>query len=62
MTLPWGEMGKDIYQQLYDKGFELAALLEKIDNAGLADGKTGISVLFQYLERLSVFDDELNLW
>lgn len=62
MTQPWSETGKDIYQQLYDKGFALAALLETIDNARLTNENTDISILSDYLGRLSSLDQELNLW
>ena len=62
LTLPWGETGKDIYQQLYDKGFLLAALLEEIDNAGLTKEKINISVVSKVLGHLSCLDEELNLW
>lgn len=62
LTLPWGETGKDIYQQLYDKGFLLAALLEKTDSAGLTKENVNISVVFDFLRRLSDLDEELNMW
>ncbi len=62
LTVPWSEAGKDIYQQLYDKGFALAALLEEIDNARLTNECTNISMLSDYLGRLSSLDEELNLW
>ena len=61
-TLPWSDTGKDIYQQLYDKGFALAALLEEIDNARLTKENTNLSILSEFLGRLSSLDDELNLW
>ena len=62
LTLPWSETGKDIYQQLYDKGFALAALLEGIDNAGLTKENTNISIMSEFLGRLYSLDKELNLW
>lgn len=62
LTLPWSETGKDVYQQLYDKGFALAALLEGIDNARLTNENTNISIVSEYLARLSSLDEELNLW
>lgn len=62
LTLPWGEKGKDIYQQLYDKGFLLAALLEKVDGAGLTKKNVNINVVFDFLRRLSDLDQELNMW
>lgn len=62
LTLPWGETGKDVYQQLYDKGFLLAALLEKNDSAGLTEENVNIFVVSDFLRRLSDLDDELNLW
>ena len=62
MTLPWSETGKDVYQQLYDKGFALAALLEGTDNARLTNENTNISIVSEYLERLSGLDEELNFW
>ena len=62
LTLPWGDAGKDIYQQLYDKGFALAALLEGIDNANLMNDKPDKKILSEYLGRLSGLDDELSIW
>ena len=62
LTLPWGKKGKDIYQQLYDKGFLLGALLEDIDNAGLAKENNNLSVVSGFLGRLSSLDEDLNLW
>lgn len=62
LTLPWGETGKDIYQQLYDKGFLLAALLGKIDSAGLTKENVNVSEVLDFLTRLSDLDEELNLW
>ncbi|KAF6218481.1 hypothetical protein HO133_005830 [Letharia lupina] len=62
LTLPWSETGKDIFQQLYDKGFALAALLEGIDNARVTDENTNFSILSEYLGGLSGLDEELNLW
>ena len=62
LTLPWGKKGKDIYQQLYDKGFLLGALLEDIDNAELTKENENISVVSGFLGRLSSLDEDLNLW
>ncbi len=62
LSLPWSETGKDIYQQLVDKGFALAAMLERIDNAGLTKESINISMLSQILGGLSGLDEELNLW
>ena len=62
MTLPWSKTGKDIYQQLYDKGFVLAALLEGMDNAGLTNENNNIAMLSDFLGRLSNLDKEMNLW
>ena len=61
-TLPWRETGKDIYQQLCDKGFALAALLEDIDNAGLTKENLNISLLSKLLRRLYDLCEELNSW
>lgn len=61
-TLRWSDTGKDIYQQLCDKGFALAALLEELDNARLTKENTNLSILSEFLGRLSSLDDELNLW
>ena len=55
-------MGKDVYQELYDKGFALAALLEELDNARLTKENTDISILSGFLGRLSNLDDEMNVW
>ena len=62
LTLPWGKKGKDIYQQLYDKGFLLGALLEDIDNAGFTKDNNTVSVVSGFLGRLSSLDEDLNLW
>ena len=62
LTLPWSTSGKDIYQQLYDKGFTLAALLEYIDNARLTTENTNTLILSEFLKRLSSLDEEMNLW
>lgn len=62
LTLPWSETGKDVYQQLYDRGFALAALLEVIDNARLTNENTDILTVSEYLGRLSELDEQLDLW
>ena len=62
LTLPWSQTSKDIYQQLYDKGFKLAALLENIDNARLAKEDGNTSIMSEHLGRLSDLDEELDLW
>lgn len=62
LTLPWSETGKDIYQQLYDIGFALAAVLEAIDNARLTEEKTSFLILSEHLGRLFGLEEELNLW
>lgn len=62
LTLPWGKKGKAIYQQLYDKGFLLGALLEDIDNAGLAKENDNTTIVSGFLGRLSRLDEDLNLW
>ena len=61
-TLPWSETGKNIYQQLCDKGFALAALLEDIDNAGFTKENINIALLSRLLRRLFDLYEELNLW
>lgn len=62
LTLPWGKEGKDIYQQLYDKGFLLGAVLEDIDNAVLTEDDNDISVVSGFMGRLSSLDEDLDLW
>ena len=62
LTQPWSTTGKDVYQELYDKGFALAALLEELDNARLTKENTDISILSELLGRLSSLDEEMNLW
>ena len=62
LTLPWSDVGKDIYQQLYDKGFVLAALLEGMDNAGFTNGNNHISMLSELLGCLSRLDKEMSFW
>lgn len=55
-------MGKDVYQELYDKGFALAALLEELDNARLTKENTDVAILSDFLRRLSSLDEEMKLW
>ena len=62
LTIPWSQNSKDIYQQLYDKGFKLAALLEKMDNARLTNEDANTSVMSEHLGRLSDLDEEMDLW
>ena len=62
LTLPWGQTGKTIYQQLYDKGFVLAALLEDMDNAEPTKENVDISVVSELLGRLSNLVEDLNFW
>lgn len=62
LTLPWIETGKDIYHQLYEKGFTLAALLEGIDNARSKNENPSISALSEYLEGLFSLDEEMSHW
>ena len=62
LTLPWSETGKDVYQQLYDKGFSLAALLERIDNLRFTIEYTNMSSLSEHLGCLYSLDEELSLW
>ena len=61
LTIPWGRKGKPIYQQLYDKGFLLGAILEDLDNAGLT-AENNISIVSGFLGRLSSLDEDLKLW
>ena len=53
---------KDIFQQLYDHGFALAALLEGIDNADLVDQDAGAGDIQKHLRRCSALDAKFNLW
>ena len=62
LTLPWGEAGKDIYQQLYDKGFVLAALLEEMDNSKSTKDNINLSLMSEFMGRLSSLNEELNIW
>ena len=62
LTIPWSQTSKDIYQQLYDKGFKLAALLEKMDNARLTDEDASTTIMSKLLGRLSDLDEEMDLW
>ncbi|CAF9925376.1 MAG: hypothetical protein ALECFALPRED_003124 [Alectoria fallacina] len=66
-TRPWyqerkDQSQKDILQRLYDHGFALAALLEQIDIANLADDDANPEAIQKYLRRCSVMDARLNLW
>ena len=62
LTIPWSQTSKDIYQQLYDKGFKLAALLQKIDNAKLKNEDANTSIMSEHLGGLSDLDEEMDLW
>lgn len=61
-NIPWEHSSKDVYQQLYDKGFALAALLHEFDNAEPTGVDTSIAVLSAYLEHLSELDADLDAW
>ena len=61
-TIPWGTTGKDIYQQLYDKGFALAAVLEEMDNTDLTNAGTPTSQLSSYLQRCSEMHADFEAW
>ncbi len=66
-TRPWyqkrrDQAQKDIFQQLYDHGFALAALLEEIDNADLVDQDAGAGDIQKYLRCCSALDAKFNLW
>ena len=65
-TRPRSLKGKDknqnhISERLYDLGFALAALLEEIDCANLADDDC-TEVIQKYLRRCSALDARFNLW
>ncbi len=62
LTIPWGAIGKDVYQRLYDKGFALGALLEGMDNADLTDAETRTSQLSSYLQRCSELHADFEAW
>ena len=62
LTIPWSKTSKDINQQLYDRGFALAALLEQMDNANVTNQEVNISTMVEFLGRLSSLDDELTIW
>lgn len=66
-TRPWyqkrkEQSQKDIFQKLYDHGFALAALLEEIDNADLANEDASTEMIQKYLRRCSAMDAKINLW
>ena len=62
LTIPWEESPKCIYQQLYDKGFVLAATLEDMHRAGLTTSMPDTSQLRQLLQRFSNLNNEMDLW
>ena len=62
LTIPWQEAPKDVYQQLYDKGFALGALLEDIDQVGTIGSDTDITVLSNLLQRAAAIDRNLDDW
>lgn len=53
---------KDIFPTIYDHGFALAALLEEIDNANLANGNISAEMIQKYIQRCSAMDARLYLW
>lgn len=61
-TIPWGAIGKDVYQRLYDKGFALAALLEEMDSNDLTNAETRTSQLSSYLQRCSEMYEGFEVW
>lgn len=61
-AIPWETTPKDIFQQLYDKGFALGALLENIDNADLISPNASISELSAFLQRLIDMNVEMEQW
>ena len=65
-TLPWYKKRKDHgqkdgFQILYEHGFALAALLEEIDDANLANGNASAETVRTYLRRCSAMDARLTL-
>ena len=62
LTIPWSQTSKDIYQQLYDKGFKLAALLEKMDNARLTNEDANTTIMSKLLGQFSDLDEEMDFW
>lgn len=66
-SLYWYKKGitqgqKDISPTIYDHGFALAALLEDIDNANLANGNASAEMIQRYIRRCSAMDARLYLW
>ena len=66
-TRPWyqkrkDQRHKDIFQNLYDHGFALGALLEDIDNADLENKDADTEEIQKYLRRYSAMDAKFNLW
>ena len=62
-TLPWQCFNKDLLQQLFDIGFDLAELLEQVDqNDGLIGPQASTSKLAQHLTSCSGIFEELEMW
>ena len=66
-TRPWSRNGqnhrsKDASEILCDHGFELAALLEEMDNAFLTREDPDTEVMHKYLRCCSAMDAKFNLW
>lgn len=61
-SVPWEITPKDTYQELYDKGFDLGALLEEIDNTDLFSLNANISALLALLNRLAGLNVEMDQW
>ena len=62
VTIPWDGTGKDACQRLYDKGFALAALLEKMDNTDFTNAETRTSQLSSYLQRCCELHADFEAW
>ena len=62
LTIPWGDTGKDVYQQLCDQGFALSALLQEMDNTNLTNAETRSSQLSMYLQRCSEIHIDFEAW
>ena len=59
---PWDHHKKDIYQRLYDHGFELGALQNRLDDAGLQNGELPADIAKAFLGNLNNFEAELDTW
>ena len=59
---PWEHDEKDYHQRLYDHGFELGALQNRIDDAGLQRGELTPENVVMFMGTLKELQAKINAW